>query len=177
MKQALESIVNFASAPLADADFRARCKQALDESGALALPQFLQPSAIAAIQKVGEEQQHLAHCTTAKQYNIYLSEPAPVCAPNHPRNRQVSSSKGCITDDWVTACSELHTLYDAPQYRHFLCTVLGEAALQPCADPLWSINIHCASEGQELGGHFDNSSFAITLLIQKPAGGGAFEFA
>lgn len=28
----------------------------------------------------------------------------------------------------------------------------------------------------ELGWHFDNSSFAITLLIQKPAAGGRFEY-
>ena len=175
MKQALESIVNLACAPLADADFRARCKQALDENGALALPQLLQPSAMAAILKEGEEQRHLAHFT-AKRHNIYLSGLDPVYAPDRARNRMVSSSKGCITDDQVSVHLVLRTLYDAPPYRHFLCTVLGEAALYPYADPLSSINIHCASEGQELGWHFDNSSFAITLLIQKPAGGGDFEF-
>ena len=175
MHQALESIVNPACAPLADAGFRARCKQALDEHGALELPRFLLPSAIFAIQKEGEEQQHLAHYT-AKQHNIYLSEPDPVYAPNHARNRLVSSSKGCITDDQVPAHSLLRALYDAPEFRQFLCTVLGEAALYPYADPLSSINIHYASEGQELGWHFDNSSFAITLLIQKPTGGGDFEF-
>jgi hypothetical protein len=160
--------VDFASALLADADFRVRCKPALDENGALALPQFLRPSAMSAIQSEGEEQQHLAHYT-AKQHNIYLSEPDPVYAPNHPRNRLVSSSKGCITDDQVPAHSVLRTLYDAPEFRQFLCTVLGEAELHPYADPLSSFNIHCASKGQELGWHFDNSSFTITLLIQKPA--------
>jgi len=43
------------------------------------------------------------------------------------------------------------------------------------ADPLSSINVHYANRGQELGWHFDNSSFAITLLIQKPNAGSAFE--
>ena len=33
-----------------------------------------------------------------------------------------------------------------------------------------------ANEGQELGWHFDNSSFAITLLIQSPIRGGVFEY-
>ena len=37
----------------------------------------------------------------------------------------------------------------------------------PYEDPLSSINIHYASEGQELGWHFDNSSFAITLLLEN----------
>ena len=48
--------------------------------------------------------------------------------------------------------------------------------MYPYEDPLSSINIHYASEGQELGWHFDNSSFAITLLLQKPEGGGSFEY-
>ena len=39
-----------------------------------------------------------------------------------------------------------------------------------------SINLHYASEGQELGWHFDNSSFAITLLIQRPLDGAHFEY-
>ncbi|MCZ2720958.1 hypothetical protein O1D97_04675 [Marinomonas sp. 15G1-11] len=39
-----------------------------------------------------------------------------------------------------------------------------------------AINLHYASAGQELGWHFDNSSFAITLLIQKPDASGVFEY-
>ncbi|MCH7604221.1 MAG: 2OG-Fe(II) oxygenase family protein, partial [Planctomycetes bacterium] len=63
-----------------------------------------------------------------------------------------------------------------PEFREFLCAVLGEAELHEYGDALSSINLHYASEGQELGWHFDNSSFAITLLIQKPEGGGVFEY-
>ena len=36
--------------------------------------------------------------------------------------------------------------------------------------------MHYADEGQELGWHFDNSEFAITLLLQAPQSGGQFEF-
>ena len=39
-----------------------------------------------------------------------------------------------------------------------------------------SINVHYAAEVQELGWHFDNSSFAITLLLQAPEAGGSFEY-
>ena len=38
------------------------------------------------------------------------------------------------------------------------------------------INIHYANEGEELGWHFDNSSFAITLLLQAPKDGGVFQY-
>jgi len=54
--------------------------------------------------------------------------------------------------------------------------VLEEQQLFPYADSLSSINLHYAHAGQELGWHFDNSSFAITLLIQKPEAGGVFEY-
>ena len=36
--------------------------------------------------------------------------------------------------------------------------------------------MHYADEGQELGWHFDNSEFAITLLLQAPQSGGQFEY-
>jgi len=52
----------------------------------------------------------------------------------------------------------------------------GQIELHPYADTLSSINIHYAQRGQELGWHFDNSSFAIALLIQKPDAGSRFEF-
>jgi len=54
--------------------------------------------------------------------------------------------------------------------------VVGVPSVYPYADPLSSINIHYAAEGQELGWHFDNSSFAITLLLQAPEAGGVFEY-
>jgi len=48
--------------------------------------------------------------------------------------------------------------------------------LHEYADPLSSINLHYAAAGQELGWHFDNSSFAITLLLQEPEAGGEFQY-
>lgn len=53
---------------------------------------------------------------------------------------------------------------------------MGEEALHEYADPLSSINAHYASVSQELGWHYDNSSFAITLMIQTPNAGGVFEY-
>ena len=95
---------------------------------------------------------------------------------DHPRNRSITSSKGCIQDDQIPLKSPLHTIYDAEIFRTFLCKVLCEKALYDYADDLSSINLHYAEEGRELGWHFDNSSFATTLLIQKSEDGGIFEY-
>lgn len=70
----------------------------------------------------------------------------------------------------------MRALYDAAVFRDFIRFVTGQAELHPYADPLSSINIHYANRGQELGWHFDNSSFAITFLIQKPDAGSRFEY-
>ncbi|WP_372880088.1 2OG-Fe(II) oxygenase [Psychromonas sp.] len=141
----------------------------------LVIGDFLKPSIISSLLREGEENQHLAYYA-ANMHNIYLTESDPQYSQAHPRNRQVSSSKGCITKDQIPSGSALHTLYDAPEFREFLCALLDQQALYEYAEPLSSINLHYANEGLELGWHFDNSSFAITLMIQSPENGGVFEY-
>ena len=61
--------------------------------------------------------------------------------------------------------------------KNFISKIVCEKKLYEYADPLSSINIHYANKGQELGWHFDNSNFAVTLLLQKPNNGGIFKYA
>ena len=89
--------------------------------------------------------------------------------------RQIKSSKGYITTDQAIIGSGLRTLYHSQQFRAFVTTVLGEKFLYPYADSLSSINVNYAHDGQELSRHFDNSSFAIKLLLQAPIVG-VFEY-
>jgi hypothetical protein len=175
MKPSIEDVVNLAQNPLHSQDFRAESRRQLDREGALVLSDFLNSGAVESIRADGEENQHLAYYTI-DDHNLYLTPPDPDYADDHPRNRLVQSSKGCITDDQIPAESALRVLYDSPEFREFLCAVLRESELHEYADPLSSINLHYAGEGQELGWHFDNSSFAITLMIQSPERGGEFEY-
>lgn len=172
---ALAPLLNLNHHPIDAAEYIADCQQQLAASGALVLRGFLTQQALDAIRREGEENQHLAWYASSS-HNVYLQKPAPDYADDHPRNRQVVSSKGCITDEEIPADSPLRALYDSPAFKAFLCGVLGEQQLYPYADRLSSINLHYAHAGQELGWHFDNSSFAITLLIQKPQAGGVFEY-
>ncbi|MDG2160874.1 MAG: 2OG-Fe(II) oxygenase [Acidimicrobiales bacterium] len=109
-------------------------------------------------------------------HNVYLTPPDPALGADHPFNRQVVSSKGLIADDQIPDDSPLRTVYDDPLFREFLSAVLGIDAVYPYADNLSSINIHFAAHGRELGWHFDNSSFAVTMLLQAPGSGGHFEY-
>jgi len=175
MNSMVAEYINSESNPIDSGEFRIRCKEVLDESGVLRLQNFLAGSAVESIKAEGQSQSSLAYYTRA-EHNVYLKPADPSFEVTHPRNRTVCSSKGCITTDQIPESSALHSLYHNAVFQEFLCEVLGESALYEYADPLSSINLHYASEGQELGWHFDNSSFAITLLIQKPTDGGTFEY-
>ena len=161
--------------PLDDPAFRARCRDELEAHGALVLPGFLTAGALARVRAEADARRHLAHFTSG-EHNAYLAPSDPAFADDHPRNRRVASSKGCITTDQVPADSALRALHASDAFRAFLCDVLGERELHGYADPLSSINVHYAGAGQELGWHYDESAFAVTLLITKPVGGGVFEW-
>ena len=124
MYWSLPDLVQPQHLPLQGKDFLIDCKQALDRDGVLVLADFLTLKAIAAIQREGEEKRHLAYYTVSK-HNVYLQPADPALAPDHPRNREVTSSKGCITTDQIPAESALHALYGAAQFRAFVCAVLG----------------------------------------------------
>lgn len=172
---ALSDLVDLNIHRLGEADFEAHCRDTLDREGVLVLQGFLRPGAVAAICREGEAHAHRAFFANGR-HNVYLKPQDDSLPADHARNRLVVSSKGCIIDDDIPADSPLRALYDAPSFRRFLCAVLGEPAIHPYADRLSSINLHYAHTGQELGWHFDNSQFAITLLVRKPLAGGVFEY-
>lgn len=171
----LNDIVDLDRFALSDAAFVAQCRVTLDRDGVLVLPEFLRAGALAAVHAEAAAKQDRAYFC-AQNHSVYLTPHNAEFSDDHPANRQVVSTKGCICDDEVAQDSPLRGLYDAPAFRAFVAGTTGQAELHPYADTLSSINVHYAGRGQELGWHFDNSSFAITLLIQKPDAGSRFEF-
>ena len=171
----LASILNLKSHPIDEPEYRLECKTKLDKDGVLVLKDFLLTESIQSILEEAKRQENLAYYCI-NEHNVYLEPFDTKYKKSHPRNRTVVSSKGCITDEQVPSDSSLRGLYDSTDFKGFLCDVLDEKALYKYDDNLSSINIHYAKDGQELGWHFDNSSFAITLLIQKPKAGGEFEY-
>jgi hypothetical protein len=169
------SLINQARHPIGDAAYAKACGAQLDAAGALVLAEFFSAEAIARI--IEESAHREADAFYAKStHNVYLTPPDPELDVEHPLNRQIVSSKGLIADDQVPLESSLREVYEDATFRAFLCGVLGIDELYPYADKLSSINVHFAAEGMELGWHFDNSSFAVTMLLQAPEAGGVFEY-
>ena len=142
----LGSIVDLDRYTIEDVAFQQTCRHTLDEEGVLVMPGFLRPEAVESVRCEGEAKQSQAYFCT-QSHNAYLTPPDPAYPEDHPRNREVISSKGCITDDQVGEESTLRVLYDAEEFRAFLCAVLDIESLYEYADPLSSINLHFAKPG------------------------------
>ena len=50
---------------------------------------------------------------TASLHNVYLSKPPPDLDAGHVYNKQIASSKGCITTDQLPEKSGLKVIYSA----------------------------------------------------------------
>lgn len=160
--------------PITNSSYIAECRAQLDRDGALVLKGFAAADTIAQVVEESAPHESGAYYT-GKTHNVYLTPADPALPADHPYNQQVASSKGLIADDEVPAKSPLREIYNDADFRAFLCGVLGIEAIHPYADDLSSINVHFAAEGMELGWHFDNSSFALTMLLQAAEGGAKFE--
>lgn len=171
----LDDIIDPEKHPLSDPEFVARCRDALDQTGVLVLHDFVRPDILETMRADAAEKRPDAYFCTQK-HSVYLTPHNAGFDNDHPANRLVTSSKGCICDDQVDDDTALRALYVSSAFRSFVGAVTGQSELHAYADPLSSINVHYAERGQELGWHFDNSSFAITLLIQKPDAGSRFEY-
>jgi hypothetical protein len=70
----------------------------------------------------------------------------------------------------------LETIYTSKNFQQFIQSVLSIEMIYPYADSLSSINYNFYQKNQQLGWHFDNASFAITLMIQSSRSGGKFQY-
>ena len=161
--------------PIDDDAYERLCRSRLDAEGAVVLEGFFTGEAIAKVISESAHREAEAYYA-ASTHNVYLTPSDSTREADHPFNRQVGSSKGLIADDQVPADSPLRKVYNDHTFRRFLCGVLGIEQIYPYADRLSSINVHFAAAGEELGWHFDNSSFAVTMLLRAPGGGGEFQY-
>ena len=171
----LSALIDIKRHRLTDADWLEAKRDELNAHGAVQMRGLLQPDALTTLQKEAIASLSQAYFNP-KTHNIYLDKGDAAYPDSHIRNRLVTSSKGCITDDQISAGSVLKKIYHNPDFISALCFILAEDELYPYADSLSSVNIHYARRGEELNWHFDNSSFAVTLMIQPAISGGAFEY-
>lgn len=173
--------LNLAEFPLDRSDsaaYRAlvlRCREELARDGMFNLDAFLNADAAQA-----EADAHMPLMDTesflhARQHNVYFKKDVPGLVPDHPALASFETSNNTLCADQLPG-SRVAQIYAWPPLQRFLAEVMEKPALYPMDDPLASFNVMRYKEGQALNWHFDRSEFTVTLLLQAPKVGGAFEY-
>ena len=153
----------------------ADCRASLAESGISQLPGFVTDAAVAATLAMREELK-IREWASESTHTVYFTPPDETVPADHPLRRQVRSAKRALAYDLIPVDAPLRRLYDHDDMTTFIAAVLGKDEFYRSADPLDCLEIATFPPGDELGWHFDNSEFSVTLMLQEPEAGGDFDY-
>ncbi len=172
----LRTVIDFQHHSIDDLNSYAQsCRSELQKNSILVLNNFLTKEALAKLQHEAQ-MLHAKAFYCSQNHNILLTEKNTQLNDNHPCNLEMISDKGCVPHDLIPYDSHLRTIYSSAIFQSFIQSVLSLDKTHPYADTLSSINYNYYEKNQQLGWHFDNASFAITLMIQRPTAGGNFQY-
>ncbi len=152
-----------------------RCRADLAQLGACDLPGFLTGDVVERIVREIPTW-NAASYRTETNHNIEFSGREDELAQDDPLRIQVRSAKSLIAYDQIPASSPLRAVYEADELTTFVGAALGVDPIYRQADEIGALNVMLYDPGDELGWHFDNADFVVTLMLQAPVSGGAFEY-
>lgn len=173
--------VNLARYPIDDlqspagAAFAAECRRTFAETGLCMLHDFVHPAAMdVMIDETTAVADKAFYCRNT--HNAYLTADDESLPADDLRRRQESTFVGSIAYDMIPENALLRRVYNWDPLKEFIAAVLGKPVLYRFADPLGACSINVFSDGGQHGWHFDESEFTVTLMVQPPEQGGAFEY-
>ena len=173
---ALQNIVNFQLHPINDlGSYLKDCRRELQENAVLVLKNFLAKEPLSELQREAQKLHSKAYYCS-QNHTVLLTKKNFQLNAKHPCNIDVTSNKGCVPHDLIPPDSHLRLIYNSTIFRNFIQSLLSIENIYPYDDTLSSINYNYYEKHQQLGWHFDNASFAISLMIQSSDSGGNFEY-
>ncbi len=171
----IDEIINIEKHPIKNLQYIKNCNKQIQENSILIMHNFLNKDCLDELIKEALILQDEAfYCS--QNHTILLNKLDQSLDLNDPTNIEVVSDKGCVPHDLLNKNSKLNLLYNSDIFKDFLKGVLNLDNLYPYKDTLSSINYNYYQKSQQLGWHFDNASFAITLMIQSSDSGGEFQY-
>jgi hypothetical protein len=153
------------------------CREELRSDGAVKLDGFLRPDAVELLAAQANEASQLGY-PNDERHNCYFDDEIDESLPDdNPRRILVRSAQKAVAMDLLPPEFGARRLYDSEEVTRFVADALEKDVLYPSADPLDGCNMTVYEEGDELGWHFDQSEFSVTLMIQRAERGGDFEYA
>lgn len=171
------SLVDSDRYPLGDSDcypwiLAARADLAAD--GVAILPGFVRPEAVAAMCEEADRLAPLGHHSLV-QGTPYLGLPDESFPEGHAMRALVDNSLTAIAYDLIPPDSMLRALYEWPRFTEMIRRMLDRPVLYHYADPFGALNIAAMAAGDELGWHFDQTDFVVSIALQSSTDGGRFE--
>ena len=171
----IKELINFDKYPIDNSEFINVCKKNIINNLILVLNNFLTKNCLNELISEAFALENKAYYCS-QNHTILLNKPIKSKKDDNPLNFEVKSDKGCVPHDLLSENSNLNLIYKSNTFKNFLKKVLNLKFLFPYDDTLSSINYNYYQNNQQLGWHFDNASFAITLMIQAADSGGEFEY-
>ena len=141
-------------------------RRRLAADGVFALPNFIRPAALAAMQDEAD-----TLCREAfRRVDHRNGFPAGMGAVTRV-------SLGCVGYDQMPAESLLRRLFLWDGLTRLVSEVLDRRPCYRSADPIASCMVAELTPGDELGWHFDANDGIVTLMLRSAGAGGAFEYA
>jgi hypothetical protein len=171
----LARIVDLDRYPL-DAALVEECRESLRRDGAVKLEGFVRPDAV---ERMVDDARALASrgYPNDATHNAYFDDELDESLPaDHPRRILVRSAQKAVAMDLLPPDFAPRAIYESDEATRFVAAVLEKDVLFRSADPLDGCNMTVYEEGDELGWHFDQSEFSVTLMIQRSDAGGDFEY-
>jgi hypothetical protein len=151
------------------------CRAELSRTGMFNLVGFMHPEIARSMAKDHMHRYPAESFRHARAHNIYFKKTVPGLDADHPALKQVETINNTLCSDQLIG-TPLERLYEYQPFVDFIADVMEKSALFPMDDKLARFNLMAYFEGEALNWHFDRSEFTITLLMQKPVSGGAFEY-
>jgi hypothetical protein len=151
------------------------CRDQLRDHGVAWLPGFLTPAAVSQMLALARELAAAAWASD-QTHTVYFEPADDSAGPDHPRALLQHSAKKAIAYDQIPAGAPIRRLYESDDLTGFIAAVLGKDVLYRSADPLDALEIAIFDPSEELGWHFDNSEFSVTVMYQEAETGGHFEY-
>jgi hypothetical protein len=151
------------------------CHDQLRDRGVAQLDGFLTPAAVRDMVDLASQLTNRAWASD-QAHTVYFEPPDDGAGPDHPRALLQHSAKKAIAYDQIPAGAPIRRLYSSDDLTGFIAAVLGKPVLYRSADPLDALEIAIFDDGDELGWHFDNSEFSVTVMYQQPEAGGHFDY-
>jgi hypothetical protein len=109
-------------------------------------------------------------------HTIYQEDIDSSLPYNHLRNQLQNSSKLIIPSSKLSENSLLRSIYERSSLINMVKKVVGIDSIYRSGCPHNAAYYNIYDKGDQLGFHFDRSTFGINLILQKANQGGEFEY-